>query len=64
MSVRHFINGNQVSVQAAYDRFVRFHVRVNGIEDREEIDSMWEQCLMSECARDDWMPDNLEMVQS
>lgn len=61
---QYFINGNKVAVEYAKHRFVGFQQRVYGVTDSAEIDAMWEQCQHSEEARDDWLPDNLEIIQA
>jgi hypothetical protein len=59
----YYINGNKVGEEYAKARFFAFNERVNGLE-RQEIAAMWAQCNSAdgEAARDEWMPDNLEIV--
>lgn len=56
-----YINGNKVGQEYAFARYLNFAERVNGME-RAEVDATWYQCLESEEARDEWLPDNLEIV--
>ena len=57
---RFFIEGRQVSQQAAVARFQAY----NDGQDEDEVVSMWAQCLASEAARDDYLPADLEIVQA
>lgn len=55
------INGHKTGAAYAAVRFAQYHRNVNHL-DASEIVLMWNQCKLSEEARDMWLPDNLEII--
>lgn len=57
-----YVHGSDISLDRAKAYFTKHHQQGGG--DPDEIPTMWEQCLQSEEARDNWLPSYLELVVS
>ena len=59
--MRFFLEGEEITAGQAWESFDENSL-VQGISG-DESRAMWNQCLVSEEARDMWFPGGLEMVQ-
>ena len=56
--MKYYIDGTAVTAPTAHAYFHKLHDWL----DPAEVNAMWEQCVQSESARDEWFGSSLELV--